>query len=367
MKFGLFDIVQYPAGEAPEDYDASVAANLYAERLNIWSAADDLGFDYIFLGEHHFSSFGLCPDPYILLSALAARTQRIRLGAMVSVVPYHQPYRLAEQLAMVDLISNGRLDVGFGRGQSVPEFVGFRLDMEQAWPAFTEGVDLILKAWSEPEVALEGQYSKVGPVTLWPRPLQQPHPPVWVTATSPSTMQWVAQKGFRIATGQGNPEQIGERFAQYRRMMAEAGNTLPENHSIISRQVFVAETDAKAQELVEPGVRQFQERFLRYVLAKPGQEVPESLREHYEVYDRALRERSAPKFQDLLGTTAVIAGTPDTVVSTLRRLEEATGVGTVLVGLNFADTLTSEQILDSLRLMAKEVLPALQTTESRGR
>jgi alkanesulfonate monooxygenase SsuD/methylene tetrahydromethanopterin reductase-like flavin-dependent oxidoreductase (luciferase family) len=367
MKFGLFDIVQYPAGEAPADYDPKITAKLYSDRLDIWTEADELGFDYIFLGEHHFSSFGLCPDPYLLLAALARQTQRIRLGAMVSVLPYHQPYRLAEQLAMVDLLSNGRLDVGFGRGQSVPEFAGFHLDMEQAWPAFQEGVELILRAWSEPEVAFEGRYTRVGPVTLWPRPLQQPRPPVWVTATSPATLEWVAKHGFNIATGQGSPEQIGERFNRFRQIAAEAGHTLPANHSIISRIVFVAETDEKAQELVEPGVRQFQERFLRYVLAKPGQQVPESLREHYEVYDRALRERRTPNFQDLLGTTAVIAGTPDTVLGTLRRLEEATGVGTVLCGLNFGNTLSSEQILASLRLMAKEVLPALQPAPSAGR
>jgi luciferase family oxidoreductase group 1 len=359
VKIGLFDIVQWP-GDEEAPCDPRIVNQVYAEHLDVWQAAEDLGYEYIFAAEHHFSGYGLCPDPYIMLAALARATKRIRLGAMVSVVPFHHPVRLAEQLAMVDVLSGGRLDVGFGRGSSSFEHTALHLDMDDAWERFTEGIEQVQKAWTTPDAKLDGRFYEAGPLTLWPRPLQEPHPPIWVTATSPATIEWTAAHGFGITTGQGGPEQIADRFKAYRDAYAAAGHDQADNQTMISRNIFVADSDEEARRLVEPEISLFQQRYYRYVVKREGDYVPESYRAHRAVYNPAIREGRVPKLEELIAAGTVVVGTPDTVIEGLRRLEAATGASAVLSSTHFGSFLTAQQALRSMELLTREVMPALE-------
>jgi alkanesulfonate monooxygenase SsuD/methylene tetrahydromethanopterin reductase-like flavin-dependent oxidoreductase (luciferase family) len=364
MKFGLLDLLQWPGEHDPEYYDDPStfdpvrAADLYDEHLELWKAAEDLGFDYVFGGEHHFTGYGLTPDPYILLAPLARETKRIRIGAMISTLPYHIPVRLAEQLAMLDVLSRGRLDVGLGRGQAVVEFAGFRMDTEQAWPAFVEGVEVIEKAWSGERFSHEGTYSQAGPVAIWPQPFQDPRPPVWIAATSPSSVEWTARKGFNLATSQGSPEVLGERLARHERIAAEAGHTLPENHSLINRFVYVAETDEKAREIAGPGFERFQKWFYCQTLVRPGERAARGYEEHYDVYSGHTKNWQLSSLDDAIRSYSAIIGSPATVTEMLRTIQSTAGVGTLLCSTDL--NLPVELMHDSLRLFAREVMPRLQ-------
>lgn len=360
MKFGLFDIVQWP-GDEEAPCDPKVVNEVYNEHLEVWKTAEDLGFEYLFAAEHHFSGYGLCPDPYVILAALARQTRRMRLGAMVSVVPFHHPVRLAEQLAMVDILSNGRLDVGFGRGSSSFEHTALHLDMDDAWERFTEGIEQVQQAWTTQEARLDGKFYQAGPLTVWPRPLQEPHPPVWVTATSPATIEWTASKGFGITTGQGGPEQIGERFQAFRAAYAAAGHDPAKARTMISRNIFVADSDAEARDLIEPEIDLFHQRYYRYVVKREGENVPESYRAHRALYNSAIREGRVPKLDALIEAGTVIIGNPGTVIDGLRRLEAATDVDVVLSSTHFGSYVTMEQTLHALEMFSREVAPALQT------
>jgi alkanesulfonate monooxygenase SsuD/methylene tetrahydromethanopterin reductase-like flavin-dependent oxidoreductase (luciferase family) len=147
-RFGvsIFDLCHYPYDNDPQRYDTALAAQVYEKHMEEWLAAERLGFDCIFLSEHHFTAYNLLPSPNVMLAALAARTERIRIGVMVNVVPFHEPLRLAEEAAMLDVLSHGRLEVGVGRGIDFQEVQKLGMDFDELRPRFQEGIELMLKA-----------------------------------------------------------------------------------------------------------------------------------------------------------------------------------------------------------------------------
>jgi alkanesulfonate monooxygenase SsuD/methylene tetrahydromethanopterin reductase-like flavin-dependent oxidoreductase (luciferase family) len=181
-KVWLFDLVHYPHGTDPADFDPQLAAKVYEDNLNLYEAADEQGFDGLFLGEHHFTSYTITPSPNLMIAALSQRTKNMRIGLMVNVVPFNHPLRMAEEAAMLDLLTNGRLELGLGRGVDEQEFEKWHMPFQEARPRFEEGIDLMKKAWTEVEFAHEGNYYHVGPLSMWPRPIQKPHPPIWIAA-----------------------------------------------------------------------------------------------------------------------------------------------------------------------------------------
>ena len=132
MRFSLFDTTSWPHGTTDASYDAKLAARLFEEHLEEYTRAEELGYDSVYLAEHHFSPYNLCPSPNLILSALSQRTQRIRMGVMVNVLTFHQPVRFAEETAMLDLLTQGRLDVGIGRGVDEQEFRKARMPFTEA-------------------------------------------------------------------------------------------------------------------------------------------------------------------------------------------------------------------------------------------
>ena len=160
--------------------------------------AEQLGFDSVWLTEHHYADYGLSSAPSVLLATLAARTTRIGLGIAVYVLPFHHPLRIAEETATLDILSSGRLTVGLGRGNRPLEFYGHGVPKEESRTRMEEGVDVLLQAWTQDSVNFSGEHWTIANVPVYPKPLTKPHPPLAFAVTSPESLNWAAQRGFAI-------------------------------------------------------------------------------------------------------------------------------------------------------------------------
>jgi alkanesulfonate monooxygenase SsuD/methylene tetrahydromethanopterin reductase-like flavin-dependent oxidoreductase (luciferase family) len=218
MQFGLFGGPGRAAG-ADGDRRGYRAFADYACR------AEELGFVSAFLTEHHFTGLGQASSPLAILSHLAARTRTLRLGTAVMVLPWQHPLLLAEQAATLDVLSDGRLDLGVGRGFRAAEFDSFEVPAEEAAERYEEALELLLRAWTEPaRWSHEGRFWRVRDVVVEPAPVQRPHPPIWVGAGSEPSLRAAARRGFRLLLDQvAGFEQTGERIAVYREQALELG------------------------------------------------------------------------------------------------------------------------------------------------
>ena len=177
MRIGLFLTVQWPPGSDQQ--------RRYRETIEQCVLAEELGYDSVWLTEHHFTRHGITSDSLVLLAHIAARTEQVRLGTAVLVLPFHDPIRLAEQIALVDHLSNGRLDVGIGRGYQWAEYNGFGIGFDEGSDRFEEALAVLLQAWdTEAPVAFSGTYHSYNAAFAQPRPVQRPHPPLWHATTS---------------------------------------------------------------------------------------------------------------------------------------------------------------------------------------
>jgi probable F420-dependent oxidoreductase len=199
MQFGLAYDFRNPARWAQP------APRLYAELLEQIVYAERLGFDAVWLPEHHFVEDGYTPSPLTLAAAIAARTARLRIGTWVLLLPLHHPLRVAEDAGTVDILSNGRLDLGLGLGYRREEFAALGVDRRQRGRLMDEGVALLRRAWTEERVTFAGRCYAVEDLPVTPRPVQRPHPPLWLAARSAAAARRAARFGAGLA-GLGGPE-----------------------------------------------------------------------------------------------------------------------------------------------------------------
>jgi alkanesulfonate monooxygenase SsuD/methylene tetrahydromethanopterin reductase-like flavin-dependent oxidoreductase (luciferase family) len=341
VEFGAFLLLQSPAADPP--------ASVYQRGVEITQAAEDLGFGNMWLAEHHFSTYGYLSRPLMFALHLADRTRRIRVGTAVIVVPLHHPLVIAEEIATADVCSGGRLDVGLGRGYQRYEFERLGQDLGESRARWEEAVDIILLALGGRPFAYEGKYYRIPETTVFPRPVQTPHPPIWVTAQSPESIETTVKRGFHLLSG-GFGVPI-ERLREFRRVFDGHVARFPPASPIrvgTQRPVYVTESEADARAAAEQ--------------ARWNMRVTLSLRNNYERVDsgRALAVPFGhePTTADLLEKFSVI-GTPDTCIRQIRRLQEAMGIDHFNGSFWFGD-LTQTQVLRSMRLFAEEVMPAFR-------
>ena len=191
MKLGVLQFFSWPERRVD-------LATVYARALERIEIMDRTGYDAVWLAEHHFSSFSVCPSVHMVGTLAAARTKRLRIGTAVSLAPFYHPLRLAEEVALLDLLSGGRVNWGAGRGFARVEFTAFGVPPEESASRFRETVEIVLKAWTEAKLTFSGKHFNFEDVEVLPRPVQQPHPPVWVAASSESAIDWAAGRGFSI-------------------------------------------------------------------------------------------------------------------------------------------------------------------------
>jgi alkanesulfonate monooxygenase SsuD/methylene tetrahydromethanopterin reductase-like flavin-dependent oxidoreductase (luciferase family) len=241
MKFGLFTSAQANSGDlGPESGQG------FRDYLDFNVAAEQLGFVSSFLVEHHFTGWNQVSATLMLLTALAMRTSRLRLGSAVMVLPWHNPVLLAEQAATLDLISGGRLDFGIGRGYRHSEFKGFQIAPEEAEARFEEALEVMVRAWTERRrFSHHGRFWRFEEIVVEPPPAQHPHPPLWVAAGSARSIRRAAARGFNLILDQyAAPELIAERIALYKAERKAMGLSFDSMQVAVARQLYVARDKA---------------------------------------------------------------------------------------------------------------------------
>lgn len=231
--------------------DRSVPLNsVYETALERFRIMDETGYDAVWLAEHHFSGFSVCPSVHMMGTMAAARTKRLRIGTAVSLAPFYNPLRLAEEVALLDVLSGGRVNWGAGRGFERSEFAAFGIPGEESGPRFHEAVEIVLKAWTNPRLTHQGRFFSYDGVEVLPKPVQAPHPPVWMAASSTPAIEWAASQGHSILM---DPHTSRDDLVAKRRHYADclaaaghsdAGRTIP-----MARLIAVDEDAAKAREV----------------------------------------------------------------------------------------------------------------------
>jgi probable F420-dependent oxidoreductase len=334
MRFGLFHTVQWPEGtNQRERYRDAFAQVDFAEAA---------GFEAVWFTEHHFSRHGITPDSLTLLAYLAARTERIRLGTAVLVLPFHDPVRLAEQAATVDLLSNGRLEFGIGRGYQWTEFHGFAVPMEERPERFDEAIDVIVRAWTaEAPFSHRGQFWSYDDATVHPKPLQEPHPPISLATASREGLERCAREGWGVLLPQGQSlEMVEQHLATYKTALAEVGRPYDPSRIVLARALYVAENDTQAWHEVQ----------------RPYEEFLAAARKVAMPPDASPPARN-PFDTDTLQDVAVFGG-PDACTATLKRIADL-GIERVIFFVNMGG-LPHAQIMGSLQRFASEVMPRVE-------
>jgi alkanesulfonate monooxygenase SsuD/methylene tetrahydromethanopterin reductase-like flavin-dependent oxidoreductase (luciferase family) len=350
MRFGTYYFFQAP----PSLSHPEVVRNEMEQMA--WT--EELGFDSIWLTEHHFIEYGLSVSPALLAAAAAMRTSRVRIGLAAAILPFHDPVRLAEELAMVDVLSGGRLDVGVGRGNRPVEFEGYRVPQIENRERFDESLEIMLRAWTRERFAFEGRHYQIPEVRVIPKPIQQPHPPIYVVCVSPDTIEATALRGWPMLNSilRGTLEPLVQQRDTYVKACRKAGRGDAEIAGLlsrwgVSRHIYVAPTDAQARAETRDAEMWYQEALRRFLIPEDIDRVHPLLQPGF----RTLAERMGPITWEQLVAETLAVGSPDTVT---RKLEEmqALGVGEVLCWMNFGG-LPQPRVRRSMELFAREVLP----------
>ena len=332
MKFGVF--YQLPCAE-----DQSPAQR-YQDTIAQVQLADQLGFDAAWLAELHFNSrFSVMPAPMVIGAAMAQTTSRIRIGTAVHLVPLHQPIRLAEEAAALDVLSGGRSIFGIGRGAIPAHFQGYAVDYEEARERFTEGLEMVLGMWASDGYSYQGKYHQVEGINLAPKPIQKPHPPVYIASNSPDTFNLVGQLGHNILVA---PTIVTVQGAltgleTYRRELEENGHDQADRDVNVTVHVNVNHDEAKARD-------GFEQTINNYLGTLRGGSGRGSARAQTLDYETVLDEYAA-------------VGTPEQVAEKLDKFKGMYGPDGFICWFNTGGMIPHEDVANSMNLFAQEVMP----------
>ncbi|WP_236792309.1 LLM class flavin-dependent oxidoreductase [Amycolatopsis sp. GM8] len=335
-----------------ESTGRSASADKLAEFFTEVEWANDKGFSGIWITEHHFSTYSVSSSPLVLLAKAAQVAPDLRVGTALLVLPLWDPVRLAADVATLDVLSGGRFDFGVGRGYQPHEFLGLDRDFGRNREMFEEAIGLIRRLFTEDELMHDGpHYSIRAPVTLLPRPVQRPHPPIWMSATSPESLRFAARNGFNFLTGAGiSPGEVLRRRAA---ADAELGGAVPAGREFsTSRYVYCGQSTEGRELAVREVCRQLQvsRSLARGAVPRYGCHPDPGAQ-----LDRGLLDAAAG---------ALIAGGPDEVAEQIEALGRS-GVTQVIGAFRYG-ALPRTVASDSIRLFAAEVLPRLAETTAVG-
>jgi alkanesulfonate monooxygenase SsuD/methylene tetrahydromethanopterin reductase-like flavin-dependent oxidoreductase (luciferase family) len=339
MRFGFFD--QLPCAEAFTE------AQRYRDILEQIELGDRLGFDTVWLGELHFSrAFSILASPLMVLAAAAQRTSHIRLGTAVTLLPMHNPVKIAEDAATADILSDGRLEFGVGRGTAPLHYAGYGIAQDESRERFDEALDFIVGAWTEERFSYRGKYFCAENLTVIPRPLQRPHPPVRIAANSPDTFPFAARRRFPIfATPLINPpDKLKEGLAVYR-------NTLPHGDTALAFPVHVTTSRAQARSETEPGLM----RFLREAAERLAPLSQTDIKS-FEAFRQVLARIERVNYEDMDREMGVF-GDPDYCIDRVQALKREYGIDEFICYFNQGGIMDHALVLQSMTRFAREVMP----------
>jgi alkanesulfonate monooxygenase SsuD/methylene tetrahydromethanopterin reductase-like flavin-dependent oxidoreductase (luciferase family) len=340
MRFGFFDQLPCPSGfSEPQRYRDFIA------QIEL---GDALGFDTAWLGEIHFSrAFSILADPLMVLAAAAQRTTRIRVGTAVTLLPLHNPIKIAEEAATADILSNGRLEFGVGRGVAY-QYPGYGVPLEESRERFEEALDFIVQAWTNEPFSFEGKYFRARDLSVVPKPLQSPHPPVRVAANSPDTFPFSGRRKLPIFASPliNPPDKLKAGLAIYRDTLAGTpGDTA------LAFPVHVATSRAQARQDCEAGLM----RFLRVAveLVRPKDQLDFK---SFEAFRQVLARFEQVKYEDFDRDIGVF-GDPDYCVERVRALQREYGIDEFICYFNQGGMMDHTMVRQSMTAFAREVMP----------
>ena len=347
MELGVFHEFSRLAGESEAD--------AFATSFQIIDAAEKWGLDVMWLAEQHFVTNSVLASPLAVAAAIAGRTEHMKIGTAVQVLPLGNPLRLAEEWATVDQLSHGRLIFGVGRSGFARTYHGYGISYAESRDRFAESLTIIKQAWTQPTVTFHGTYYDYENVAVTPKPFQQPLPPIRVAATTPETFPVLGKQGYPCfaAVRQGNLTDLIPDIESYRAAYREAGH--PGEGGVFLRiPIYLADTAEQALAEPETSIMEFYQGMAKQLIdssKEPGIGDADIRRTRGEAlmeltYEEARREK-------------VVIGTPDMVTERLRELRDDLGITGILAELNCGRNIPHEKVMRSLQLLCTEVMPGL--------
>ncbi len=363
LDFGLWDAVGgYSEASVP-------MADVYDEHIRLAADAEELGFHSYFVIEHQNSPIGRITAPSVDLTAVARATSKLRIGAMMWQLPLYHPIRLAQEVAMLDHLSRGRVEFGTGIGVHEHEFIRWGVDYYQRAAISGEVMQIVKMAWTGNEVTFKGKFFTFDEALPQPMPFQKPHPPIWAAVHSDAAVEFAARGNFHVSQNLDTDEVVAKKFDLYRKIWRECNHAGPMPRIFLQRQVHVAETDAKAREEAEP-----------FLLGRAGGAVPvgggpigqtrigwgtnprgmgrDSLRPDDAARGEAIR-KSGESWEYNIDNGLAIVGSPETVIKKLEEGKKRIGYD-IICGNHEIGRMPKELAMKSIRLMGKEVIPAFR-------
>ncbi len=338
MKIGIFDHL---------DRDTRPVSELYASRLRLVEAYERAGIDCYHLAEHHFTPLGMAPSPSVFLASVAAHTRRIKFGPLVYTLALYHPLRLAEEVAMLDHLSNGRFQLGIGRGISPLEVGFFGVDPAQAQKRYFEAYKVMMQALSQDIVTHKGEYFEFNDVPVAIHSLQRPHPPLWYGLALPDGAPWAAENKVNVVSLLV-PKAARAMTDRYRAEWAKLGRPAAELPKLgLARHMVIADTDAEALAIARRAYKTWRASFWHLWLKHNKSGVMPPYNPFPETFDELLEQDKA------------VAGSPETVRKNLLAQVDGAGANYCLIDIAFSD-LSETETLRSLDLFGKHIAPALQ-------
>jgi len=389
MKVFVFDLLAYgenldhikegtelPYPLSRKHFKADVAVRTYAEHLEAWELLDRLGFDGVGFNEHHCSPYGLMNSPNLMAAAAAQRTKRLKLLIYGNLLPLHEPLRLAEELAMLDCLSNGRVISGFARG--IPrEYQVHNVPLGDSRARFEEAYEIVTRAWTEDVFSYSGRFWSYKDVALWPRPVQRPHPPIMIPIVgSQESIEFAGRHNIGITPGLAGGGLRDDIIRHYARSLKAAGHRITPDHLSLALNAYVADSKERAVREVAPyhlyfnktlfSHGSFTETEAQRKAGYVGQNSTDYVRPENQRAAALLREdfRSMTFEGFQRAAENMPYGTPQEVTERIIAQADAAGANMVQIGLN-RGAMPHEMFLEQIRRFAADVLPALQAHEVR--
>jgi alkanesulfonate monooxygenase SsuD/methylene tetrahydromethanopterin reductase-like flavin-dependent oxidoreductase (luciferase family) len=384
MRIFGFDLLPYPehldhlkvGGELPyplprRHFRPELAVETYREHLDAWALMEELGFEGIGFNEHHTSPYGLMTSPNIMAAAASQRLRRMKILIYGNLLPIHEPLRLAEELSMLDCLTGGRLISGFARG--IPrEYKAYNVSLTDSRARFEEAWEIMKRAWQEEVFSHDGKFWSYRDVAIWPRPVQQPHPPVWVpVTTSQETLEWAARENVPITPGAVATLAARQDMVRfYAECLARHGHAITPDHIVAGASVYVADSREQALQEAGPYMLYFFHTLFSHgnLFNVGGQRQSGYVREeglgwlrpeHREEFLRTLQGFRGTTMEDLKRNERLAWGSPAEVRDALIGLAEALGSNVLLLQFN-QGAMPHEMFVNQIRRFAAEVLPDLR-------
>jgi alkanesulfonate monooxygenase SsuD/methylene tetrahydromethanopterin reductase-like flavin-dependent oxidoreductase (luciferase family) len=351
VEFGIFHEFERPSGVSERD--------AFDHGFDLVDAAERWGLDAVWLAELHFSpQRSVLASPLTIASAIAARTQRLKVGTAVQILPLCHPLQLAEDAATVDQISKGRFIFGVGRSGFARTYAHYGVPYAESRQRFAETLEVVRRAWTEDAFSFHGDYFNFENTTVVPKPYQQPHPPIRVAATSADTFPAIGAQGHAIfaAVRLGTLPELEPNIAAYRGAYASAGHS-GKGEVFLRVPIYVSDSFEHARRDTEASIMRFYQQLGAQLEASAGQAGARAI-EQRDVRGRRLQEIT---FEEVL-RDKVIVGTVDQVTTRLRAITDQLGLDGVLAEINCGGSVPREGVRRSLELMCKEVMPAFASS-----